>query len=127
MVSLGVLFGLFAMIGWGMGNFLETIPIRKIGSLKVMYFTHLVNLIVFTPIFIFLLYNGTIHMNFKLLIMLIGFTVLQVAGIYFIMKGIEIGEVALVTPISSSSTIITVTLSIIFFSVNYEEVVNLFC
>ncbi|MBT3720098.1 DMT family transporter [archaeon] len=114
MINLGVVAGILAMLGWGIGNFVQAKPIKKIGPLKVMFILHIINLIIFSPLVVFLFLNNYISITLDNLILIALFTILQVLGIYYSMKSLEIGEVSLVVPIGSSSTIITIFLSIIF-------------
>jgi bacterial/archaeal transporter family protein len=114
-LSIGLMAGLIAMLCWGIGDFLQAIPIRKLGTLKTMFFAHILVLgvsIVF--LLVYMLNNGVIlmdTMNFALLA--IG-GVINVAALYFFFRSFEIGEVSIVAPISATYSLITVFLAFVF-------------
>jgi len=63
MINLGVVAGILAMLGWGIGNFVQAKPIKKIGPLKVMFILHIINLIIFSPLVVFLFLNNYISIT----------------------------------------------------------------
>ena len=68
------------------------------------------------PIVLFLFYEGYASIDIFSLVFIIVFSFFQLIGIHSMMKGVQVGEVSLVSPISASSTVVTVVLSVIFLS-----------
>lgn len=110
--SLGIIFGLISMLGFGLGNAISQIPVRKIGNKKTIFYKNMFMSIVLIIILFF-----TRNANFSLIYILIavGIGVLGYITILTFYQSLKIGKVGIVSPITSSSIIFTIIFSIIFF------------
>ncbi|MEM3373682.1 MAG: DMT family transporter [Candidatus Woesearchaeota archaeon] len=109
-----IFLGLIAMLCWGIADFLQAIAIKKTNSLKIMFFG---NIIGFFPTFFAFLYflsKGYIYIEIKNTLILFFSAFINLVAVYMFMKSFEEGEISIVTPISSSYSIITVILAVIF-------------
>lgn len=109
---MGILFALFALLGWGTTDFLAALSSRKIGNITTLIW------ITFGGLLIFLLYAFITHLSFSLplipLIILCLAGVMQTVGGLSFYKAFEVGEVSLASPIGSSFAVWTVVLSLLF-------------
>lgn len=111
--SLGLIFALIAMFGFGMGNVLGKIPSQKYPYQKTIFLRNIFTTITLLIILLFFLKST----DFNLQYILISF-LLSVAGYFslaFFYKALKGGKIGIVSPVANSSTIITVLLSVIFF------------
>ncbi len=105
---------LIAMFCWGIADFLQALVIKKIGSLKTMFFGNLFG-IFFSLFFFFYFFSlGKIHIDLTSFLLLFGAGIIDVIGVYNFMKSFEIGEISIVTPISASYSLVTVILAFLF-------------
>ena len=110
-ISLGILFGIIAMLGWGIADFFVANAVRRSKVTQALLW---INTISFSILFIvFLLFFrlpalpiGTIA--FLLITSLVAF--ISIMAFY---KGLQVGNVSVVSPVSASATVITVILSIL--------------
>jgi drug/metabolite transporter (DMT)-like permease len=114
MLSIGILMGLIAMLCWGVADFLQAIPIRKIGSLKTMFLGSLLGLIITIIFFIYYLLIGKFSITSTDFILLCIGALFDSMAIYFFLRSFEIGEISIVAPISASYSFVTITLAILF-------------
>ncbi|MBN2423305.1 DMT family transporter [Candidatus Woesearchaeota archaeon] len=114
MLSTGITTGLIAMFCWGIADFIQAIPLKKIGSIKtILIRSSLIFLFTF-PLGIFLYFKGIIDISLSGFFLIILTSLIFVFASYTLVRGFEIGELSLVSPISSSFTIITVLLAVVF-------------
>ena len=113
-VSTGVLFGILSMLGWGTADFLVAKASKKMGHLRVLFWTQLIGVAL---MLIYIFSVGQV-LTFTLAdLFLLGLIGLLNAFAYLAYyQGLEIGKVSLVSPISASWALITVLLSILFFN-----------
>ena len=100
--------GLFVMLGWGIADFLQSIPIRKVGTKNTILFTNIVMGLLTLP---FLLFPGALDITFANLVILLIAGIAEVIAIKNFYEGMRIGELAIVMPISASYSMVTVALS----------------
>jgi drug/metabolite transporter (DMT)-like permease len=113
-ITLGIIAGLAVMLLWGVNDFLLAIPLKKIGTNKVIFFTNAFSLIVTIIAFAFLWPAGKLHINFWEAAMLIGLAIINVVAYYNFFRAFEVGEVSIVSPIVSAYPPISVLLAIVF-------------
>jgi transporter family protein len=113
-LSIGIIAGLVAMLCWGIADFIQALNIKKIGSLKNMFFSNIIGIIPTIIAFIYFLAQGSIHIDMVSFILLFFAGVLDTFGVYNFMKSFEKGEIAIVTPISASYSVLTVILAFLF-------------
>ncbi|MEM2131599.1 MAG: DMT family transporter [Candidatus Woesearchaeota archaeon] len=111
---IAIFMGLIAMFFWGIADFLQALAIKKINSLKTMFFSNLLGFILTLIFFFYFLFNDYIKIdvfNFSIIFLS---TLINLFAVKNFMKSYEEGEISIVTPISASYSIITIILAIIF-------------
>ncbi|MEM4397373.1 MAG: DMT family transporter [Candidatus Woesearchaeota archaeon] len=109
-----IFMGLIAMFCWGIADFLQALAIKKINSLKTMFFSNLLGFIPTLIFFFYFLLNDYIKIDFFNFSIIFFSTLINLFAVKNFMKSYEEGEISIVTPISASYSIITVVLAIIF-------------
>ncbi len=102
--------GLIVMFLWGLGSFIQSKIAKEIGTLKMLFIANLLTL----TTTLLLLFFYEININWITFLLLFFSGLFLVLGIYSFYKGVEIGEISVVAPISGAYSIITVMLSVIF-------------
>jgi len=112
--SSALVFGLFTMLAWGIGDFLMKLAADKVGTLK----TQFVQFICFLIIDIILIYAlfpiPDINWTLGLILLFVPFCILNILGLLAYTEALRRGPVSLVAPVSSGYPIITAILSVIF-------------
>jgi uncharacterized membrane protein len=111
--SLGILFGLIAMVVWGLADPFVKIITRKIGTYHTVLYRAVVSFLFLLVIALF--FAGTVAVPGTLLLFLLGMGFLGFLAFFLYVKGIEAGNVSVISPIAHASVIITVLLSLFFF------------
>ena len=112
-LSLGVIFGLVVMIGWGAHKLFAKKLINRVGAYSGLIYT---NSVIVGLVVIYCLATGTFAVpskNIFLLTLLLAF--LGALGAFFLYKSMEIGKLSIVVPISHVYSVIIVFLAFIFF------------
>ncbi len=114
MLIYGVLSGLVAMLGWGIGDVFLKKPSEKFHGVNVLFYTHLIMLLFSVPVFIIFLSNNQFSLSLTdaLLILILAGVDLFAFLNYF--HGLKVGELSVMAPISALYSIVTVILSVIF-------------
>lgn len=118
MIEDGILYGIIALIGFGLTGALAKTPIRRIGATKTMAYR---NLLVSLFILIGLIYSigaGIVTQdNFSPYYILLAFLISFIGyiGFWAFYKAMSKSDVGIVSPIANSSIIFTVLFSILFF------------
>jgi drug/metabolite transporter (DMT)-like permease len=110
---LSIIFGLVAMLGWGVGDIFPALASRKIGALKTYFWTRIVGLSLASLYFFKTQESFPLELGFILPLVLAG--ILDFIGSVSFFKGFNLGQVSIVAPVSSSWALITVILSVLFF------------
>jgi drug/metabolite transporter (DMT)-like permease len=114
MISEGVIAGLIVMVCWGTSDFILSIPIRKIGTLKSILFRNFTTILFITPLAIFHFNTGQMSISLFNFSIIFTSSLIFILAYYFLMRGFEIGKVSLVSPIAGAYSIITVFLALAF-------------
>lgn len=112
-LTLGVLYGLIAMLGFGISDTLLKPVILRIGEVSAATYR---GLFITSCLFLFALLTGSLvvpTLSTFLLLLLLG--LLGMGGYYSFCKGLKVGELSVVSPISRAYIVITVLLAVIFF------------
>jgi drug/metabolite transporter (DMT)-like permease len=111
--KIGILFAITAMLSWGVGDFLAKKAIDKIGYAKSM----MINLLAsFGPILIYaILFPRIPAMSIELVLLVVVTAVFSAIGYFYFYKGLEKGNVSVVSPISSSWAVVTTSLATVIF------------
>lgn len=114
MIKQGIVDGLAVMFCWGLADFIQSIPIRRIGTPRTMFIRNVLTVLLVFPITIFLYVDNQLAIHpLQLLIIILG-SLLYVLGYYMFMRGFEVGNVSLVAPIAGSFSAMTVLLALVF-------------
>ncbi len=110
-LPLGVLFGIIAMIGWGIADFLAAVAVRKTSVFKTFVWSQIIGLVLFFIAF-------SLFFNFSLpslssIVWLLFAGFLGVISYLAYYKGLQVGKVPVVVPIASSWAAITVILGLV--------------
>lgn len=115
MVSMGILFGLVAAIGWGTGDFLARYAALRIGSYSTLFFIQFVGIISLT---IYLLASGELYAlltstTWQPWAWAVLAVLCNVFSSFVLYKAFEVGILTLVSPIAASYAAVTVILSVL--------------
>jgi bacterial/archaeal transporter family protein len=113
-ISQGVIAGLIVMLCWGCSDFILTIPIRKIGTLKTILIRNIMSILLVAPVGFHLFFTDRMAIPLLNLLIILTSSLLFILAYYFFMKGFEIGSISLVSPIGGAYSIITVMLALMF-------------
>lgn len=111
--SVGTIFAIMSMLGYGLGNAISKAPVEALGSRKTLFYR---NILISVVLFVILIFNlkesqfNSTYILVGLLISLIGYI-----PIIAFFEAIKRGKVGVISPVASSSLIVTIFLSIIFF------------
>lgn len=112
MLTLGVLFGIVAMLSWGIADFLAASAARKTSVIKALLWSQIAGTLIL--ILAFLLFFKFPVVSFTAIILILISAFLNIAALGSFYKGMQIGNVSVISPISSSYAVITIILSLIF-------------
>jgi drug/metabolite transporter (DMT)-like permease len=122
-ISQGVIFGLLAMIGFGMSNAMSRIPSQALGGIKTIFYRGLgVNILQFF-ILIFLFPKVIVWQGVLIAFVIAIFSYLPIMFFY---KGLNLGKVGLISPVANSSAIVTILLAVVFFreALNFSQIAS---
>ena len=111
--STGVLLAFIAMLGFGLGNALSQVPVRKIGSLNTIFFRNAFSSVLLLGVLLVFPNQGVFSIEYALIAL--GISLIGIIPLYTFFKALEKGKVGIVTPIADSLVIFTVIFSVIFF------------
>ena len=110
MVLQGFVLGLAAALAFGVADFIAAIVVRKIGGNKLLVVTHIATVGIATP-YLFLGANLD-AIPFLLFPVFAAVSLLLVASLVSFYKGLQLGSVAIVSPIVSAHLVIVILLSV---------------
>jgi drug/metabolite transporter (DMT)-like permease len=110
-ISLGILFGIIAMIGWGVSDFFIAKSVKKSNVIRVFIWSQLLGLIILLP---FLLFFNFPAFTPKLILLFLLSGLLGIISLLAFYKGLQVGNLSVISPVSSSAAVVTVLLSLIF-------------
>jgi drug/metabolite transporter (DMT)-like permease len=125
-ISLGIMFGLISMLGYGLASAISKVPVQKIGGRKTIFFGNILVSLILLAVLLFFLPEINLSINHILIALGIGIIgYVPIASFY---EAIKLGKVSVVAPISKSSVIFTVLLSFIFFKENLRsmQIISIF-
>ncbi len=112
-LELGIIFGLIAMIGFGISNGMSQKIVKKEGIVRTAMFRNIFIVILLFPVLLYFLPFFNISIQFIVIALLIG--VIGYVPLVTFYKAIERGKVGVIIPISDSSFLVTILLSVVFF------------
>ncbi len=110
-LTTGILFGIIAMLSWGVADFFAAKAVRKSGVFRALLWSLIIGLIITLPIFLIFFEFPTITFSTMVIILITAF--LGIISLLAFYKGLQVGNVSIVSPISASSVVVTVILSLI--------------
>lgn len=111
---MGIVSGLITMIFWGIAIFLAAIASRKVGNILTLFWMQMFGFLVGLAYFFLNLHSLSLNSLLNFIPILLVIALLQVIAYLYFYKGLEKGQVSLVSPLGASWSLITVLLSIIF-------------
>ncbi len=112
-IELGIIFGLVAMMGFGLCNGISQEIVRKIGVSRSVFFRNLLIVIMLLPFAIYFLPASTPDPLFVLVAVVIG--LVGYLPLAFFFKAVRLGKLGAITPVANSPFIVTILLSAAFF------------
>ena len=112
---MGIITGFFTMFFWGVAIFLAALASRKIGNILTLFWMQLFGFLVGTTYFLFNYNSLSLSSIVHFVPVLCFIAVFQVMAYLAFYKGLEKGQVSLVSPLGASWSLITVILSVIFY------------
>src|SRR3972149_6734013 len=109
---LGILFGIAAMVLWGAADFFVAKAVRKTSTIKVLFWSQVITLLLSLLVFFIFFSPPALSIELIGIILLCGILSIISWGAFY--KGLEIGKVAVVSPIANTWPAVTVILSLIF-------------
>lgn len=113
-MDLGVFGGLMVMLCWGISDFIQTLMIRQLGTAKTMLVRNIFTLGVAGLLGIYLIFSKNFRFDTEAILIISGSSFAYVSGYYLYMRGCEVGNLTLVSPIASTYSLVTILFSIFF-------------
>jgi len=110
---LGILFGLFAATFWGVGDFLITLLTRRVGTRWALLAIQALSLVAWGLIVVGRFSPAPGSISPVLWGILLATAVCHVLGLAFVYRAFEIGNLAIVSPISSAFAVVTAALALL--------------
>ena len=117
---MGIIAGLLAMLSWGTAIFLAAFASRKIGNVLTLFWMQAFGLVVAVIYFAITFNSYQLEDNPENILILIAVAILQVIAYLAFYKGLEKGEVSLVSPIGATWGLVVVLLGVIFSNENLK-------
>jgi drug/metabolite transporter (DMT)-like permease len=114
LLAIGVITGLIFTFSVGFGDFFQSLIARKIGRYRTLFYRHLVTFFMILPLLIYFIIKGRAIISLENALWIVLGTVFYLYGYINFLKAFEIGNVSIVSPVSSACSIVTVILSAIF-------------
>jgi transporter family protein len=111
--SYGIHFGLLAMAGWGISDFIAALISRKVGSYKAFFWVMTWSFILLS-VYAFVV-KTQIVLSLPLVVISVVAGVLHTLGGLSFYKGLELGKISLVAPIGAAWSLITVLGGVLIF------------
>ncbi len=115
MQYIGIAIGIIAMAGYGFGDYLEAIVARSMGTIKAAFWNYAIGFAILA-VLLLLPFRPSWKVSATSMEELVLAGILGGIAYYSFFKGFEKGDIAIVSPVSNSFSIITVTLGIFFLS-----------
>jgi drug/metabolite transporter (DMT)-like permease len=107
-----VIYGLGTALGWGLADFIAAIVSRRIGSVAALLLSQLAGLIYLAVFFVAT--RPSLEVSAVQVVLLVVNGLVASVAYYSLYKGLELGPIALVSPIVSAYAAFTIVLAVIF-------------
>ena len=111
-ISLGIIFGIIAMLCWATSDIIAAKAVRKTSVFKTFFWSQIVCTTLFILIFVTFFEFTPISFPTIGVILITGF--LFVVSYLAYLKGMQVGKVSIISPVAACWAVITVILSLIF-------------
>ncbi|MBW2971286.1 DMT family transporter [Candidatus Woesearchaeota archaeon] len=112
-MAAGVLFGIGAALGWGAADFLAARAIKNSDSLKTAFWTQLISFLMMLLLVPF--FPKFVIFPWKALLLIAVATVFSVAAFLFFYRGLSVGEISVIAPVSYTYPVLPVIIVTLFF------------
>jgi drug/metabolite transporter (DMT)-like permease len=109
-----VIYGLGTAFGWGLADFIAAIVSRRIGVVAALLLAQFAGLICLAVFFV--VTHPSLEISAAQLILLVANGLIASVAYYSLYKGLELGPIALVSPIVSAYAAFTIALAVVFLS-----------
>lgn len=118
-ITIAILAGLMGMIGFGISDFVAKKTIDKIGNIKTLFYAQLFGAII---LLFYLIKDPSFPIfNLKNVLSIVIFGFFNTLGYLSLYRAFEKGKLSVVSPISSSSTILTAVVSFFFLGEKFSQ------
>lgn len=111
-LSSGIIAGIAAALAWGVADVFVKLIVDRVGGRRSLFWMALFGMIAVVPAALFLPVGVSGGAFSIFLLLLLG--VLDAAGLFSFFRGLEVGKLSIVSPISGSIALVTVLLSFLF-------------
>lgn len=111
-ISIGILFGIIAMICWGVADFFVAKAVRKAGAFKTFLWSRIIGVILM--FLVFALFFGFPVLSISAISIILVTGLLSVISYLAFYKGLQVGKVSIISPIAACWAVVTVILSLVF-------------
>lgn len=111
--SLGILFGLLCMLGYGLADAICKVPSQRIGAVRTVFYRGI--LLSGLLLLISAVFFKPVAFTLKDALIMLFIAVLGYFPLKFYLKAVKMGQVGIISPAAKSSVITTVVLSLVFF------------
>jgi len=111
-ISLGILFGIIAMLCWGISDFFAAMAARKTSVISTLFWSQTAGTLML--ILIYPLFFKIPAVSFTIIMLILASAFLNIAALLGFYKGMQIGSVSIISPIASAYSAVTVILSLLF-------------
>lgn len=111
--TLGIFFGLLALLGGGISNALVKTPSQQEGVHRTVFYRNLFIVILLGILVLFTLDQA--HFSLGYILLTIGLGIFGYIPMYFYFKATTVGKIGVISPVSSANTLIAVIIAITFF------------
>jgi drug/metabolite transporter (DMT)-like permease len=107
-----VIYGLGTALGWGVADFIAAIVSRRVGVVAALLLAQFAGLLCLGIFFVFT--HPSLDVTFAQVALLVGNGLIASVAYYSLYKGLELGPIALVSPIVSAYAAFTIVLAVVF-------------
>lgn len=111
-ITLGVIFGIAALLFGGLANALAKRPAVNNNPNKIIFYRNIFNSFLLLIILLFTLNQTTFA--FKYILFAVGLSIFGYVPMYYFYKAAAIGKIGIVSPVSSGNTIVALLLAFLF-------------
>jgi len=110
--SLGILFGLIALLTNGFAGALAKVPVKALGVNKLIFYRTVFNSSLLLIVLLFTLSQS--NFSLKYVLITVAVAIFGYLPMFFFYKAMALGKVGVISPVASANSIVAVLLSIIF-------------